>query len=130
MAAKHDELKQRLAAVLQDLKTDAGRDPEAMWLIGSLTTEIIGKVKARSWAEFKETMSPATYDKLLNDFQDVGNRLFQDGVVKRAYAMQALGLSLVCSTQRNDAVIAEGEKLLDAVIEGAVKMYRKVEKTN
>ena len=55
---------------------------------------------------------------------------FGEPKVKRAYAMQALGLSLVCSTQRNDAVIADGEKLLDAVIEGAVKMYRKVEKTN
>ncbi len=129
MAAKHDELKQRLAAVLEDLQA-TGRDPETMWLIGSLTSEITGKVKARSWAEFKETMSAATYDKLLHDFQEVGNKLFQDGVVKRAYAMQALGLSLVCSTQRKDPVIVEGEMLLDAVIEGAVKLYRKVEKTN
>ena len=130
MAAKHEELKQRLAAVLEDLKAGSAGDPETMWLIGSLTSEIIGKVQARSWGEFKETMSAATYDKLLRDFQDVGNRLFQDGVLKRAYAMQALGLSLVCSTQRTDTTIAEGEKLLDAVIEGAVKLYRKVEKTN
>lgn len=130
MAAKLDELKQRLGAVLEDLQSGAGGDPEAMWLIGSLTSEITGKVKARSWVEFKETMSPATYDKLLRDFQDVGNRLYQDGVVKRAYAMQALGLSLVCSTQRQDPAIADGERLLDAVIDGAVKLYRKVEKTN
>jgi hypothetical protein len=130
MAAKHDELKQRLSGVLADLMADGARDPETMWLIGSLTTEIIGKVKARSWAEFKETVSPQTYDRLLGDFQDTGNRLYQAGEVKRAYAMQALGISLVCSTQRNDAVLADGEKLLDAVIEGAVKMYRKTEKTH
>ncbi|HQZ13450.1 MAG TPA: hypothetical protein PK286_11265 [Devosia sp.] len=130
MVTKQDILKQRLAEVLDDLKTSGGRDPETMWLIGSLTADLTSKVKANSWKEFKETMSPATYDKLLNDFQDVGNRLYQDGIIKRAYAMQALGLSLVCSTQRQDPMIANGEILLDAVIEGAVKLYRKVEKTH
>jgi hypothetical protein len=65
---------------------------------------------------------------LLRDFQDTGNRLFQAGETKRAYAMQALGISLVCSTQRSDQMLADGEKLLDAVIEGAVKMYRKTER--
>ena len=73
-------------------------------------------------------MNPATYDKLLHDFLEVGNRLFRTAS-SSAPAMQALGLSLVCSTQRADPMIADGE-LLDAVIEGAVKMYRKVEKTN
>lgn len=125
-----NELKQRLAAVLSDLMTDGGKDPETMYLIGSLTHEIIGKVKARTWGEFKQTMSAATYDQLLKDFQDVGNRLHQSGETKRAYAMQALGISLVCSTQRADPMLADGEKLIDAVIEGAVKMYKKTERLN
>jgi hypothetical protein len=128
MAARHEELKQRLSGVLSDMMTDGGKDPETMWLIGSLASEITSKVKARSWEEFKQTMSPATYDQLLRDFQDTGNRLFQAGETKRAYAMQALGISLVCSTQRSDQMLADGEKLLDAVIEGAVKMYRKTER--
>jgi hypothetical protein len=41
-----------------------------------------------------------------------------------------MGISLVCRTQRADALMREGEVLLDALITGAVDIYRKTQRTN
>ena len=43
MARKEDELKNRLAAVLRDLQTEAKDDPEAVFLIGSLASTLVSK---------------------------------------------------------------------------------------
>ncbi|HHY50529.1 MAG TPA: hypothetical protein GYA10_12360 [Alphaproteobacteria bacterium] len=125
MPTKADELKQRLAAVLRDLQREGGKDPEAIWLIGSLAAELADKAKAKSWPALKESMTQEMYEGLLRDFQTTGNALYQAGESKKAYAIQALGLSLVCLTQRHDAVLRDGEALLDSMIEGAVAIFRK-----
>lgn len=130
MTTKEQELKKRLVSVLQDMRADAKKDPEAFWLIGSLATTLIDKAKAPSWPALKDALTREAYDELLGDFQTTGNKLYQDGETRRAYAMQALGLSLVCLTQRNDPVIRDGEILLDSVIAGAVAIYRKTQRTN
>jgi hypothetical protein len=130
MPTKEDDLKQRLAAVLRDVQHDGNKDPEAIWMIGSLAAALIDKAKAKSWPALKDSLSAENYDKLLNDFQTQGNALFQAGDTKRAYAVQAMGISLVCRTQRADALMREGEVLLDALITGAVDIYRKTQRTN
>ncbi len=130
MPTKEDDLKQRLAAVLRDVQHDGNKDPEAIWMIGSLAAALIDKAKAKSWPALKDSLSAENYDKLLNDFQSQGNALFQAGDTKRAYAVQAMGISLVCRTQRADPVMREGEVLLDALITGAVDIYRKTQRTN
>jgi hypothetical protein len=130
MTSKQDELKQRLAAVLRDLQRDGGNDPEAVWLIGSLAATLVDKAKAKTWADLKAGMSQATYEGLVNDFQTQGNALWQAGKPKHTYAIQALSLSVVALTQRSDPVIRDGETLLDSMIEGAIGIYRKTQRTH
>ena len=130
MPSKEQDLKQRLATVLADIKQNGKDDPEAIWMIGSLAATLIDKAKAASWPALKEALTAAAYDKLLADFQAQGNALYQSGELKRAYAIQALGISLVCRTQRADHLMRDGEKLLDSMIAGAVALYRKSQKPN
>lgn len=130
MARKEDELKSRLAAVLRDLQSDAPADPEALFMIGSLAATLVDKAKARSWSSFKEKLTTAEYDGLLRDFQAQGKKLYDSGEGKKAYAMQALGLSIVCRTQRADFQMREGEALLDRLISGAVAGYRRAQRPN
>jgi hypothetical protein len=128
MPTKEQDLKQRLAAVLADIRENGKDDPEAIWTIGSLAATLIDKAKAKSWPELKDALSAAAYDKLLGDFQTQGNALHQAGERKKAYAIQALGISLVCRTQRADPQMRQGEQLLDAMITGAVDLFRKTQK--
>lgn len=130
MATKEEQLKVRLATVLRDLGSEGRKDPEAVLLIGSLASELIDKGKAKSWPALKDSLSAADYDKLLHDFQSQGGALLDAGEGKKAYAIQALGLSLVCRTQRKDFQMREGEMLLDGFIAGAVKLYRQTQKSN
>lgn len=127
MARKEEELKNRLVAVLRDLQSDAKEDPEALFLIGSLASTLMEKAKAKSWPAFKDALTTAEYDFLLRDFQKQGKAQLDAGEGKKAYAMQALGLSLVCKTQRNDFQMREGEALLDRIIGGAAATFRKAE---
>jgi len=129
MPSKQDDLTRRLASVLRDLRRDGNKDPEAVWLIGSLAATLIDKAGAASWPALKDALTREAYDKLLGDFQTQGNALFQAGDAKRAYAIQALGLSLVCRTQRTDAVLRDGETLLDSTITGARSQERPADLT-
>lgn len=121
--SKREELKQRLAAVLADLKRDGPKDPEALWLIGSLAHELASKTKAKSWVAFKEKMTQEMYEKLVRDFQAQGNALFQADKKRHAYAIQALAISIVASTQRVDPQMAQGEALLDTIIDRAMQAF-------
>lgn len=118
--------KQRFISVLSDLQQDGIRDSEAMELIGSLATDLADTLEQKSWTAAKQAMTPAAYDALLDSFQTRGNRYYQDGMTKHAYAIQLLGVSLVAMTQRNDADLAAGEKLMDQVIDSAVAHYRRM----
>jgi len=124
MSTKEQDFKERLVAVMRDLKDNGSQDPEAIWLIGSLATRLIDLYKLKGWRAFKQQLSPAAYDRLLKDFEEQGNGFHQQGKAKAAYAIQLLAVSVVCRTQR-DAEIREGEALLDAMIESTVVAYRK-----
>jgi hypothetical protein len=123
MATKEEEFKQRFVAVMQDLQQNGKNDPEAMWLIGSLACELVEKVGAKDWSEFKQTMSQQTFNKLLDDFQSEGNRQYREGDHKKAYAVQVLGISLIAFRQP-DPQIKAGDELLDSVIDMTVGIYR------
>lgn len=122
---REEDLKQRLAIVLQDLRDGAVRDPEAMVLVGSLASDLADQLDQKSWTSAKQAMTAAAYDALLDSFQKRGNDHHQNGRTKHAYAIQVLGISLVSFTQRKDTDIAAGEKLLDEIIDRAVALYRK-----
>jgi hypothetical protein len=128
MPSKRDELKQRLAAVLADLKDEAPKDPEAIWLIGSLASDLALKAKAPTWKAFKQKMTQDMYRTLVRDFQAEGNKLYQENKRRHAYAIQALAISIVASTQRVDPQMREGEALLDGFIEKALTVYRTTQK--
>ncbi len=122
---REEELKQRLAIVLQDLRDGAVRDPEAMALVGSLASDLADKLDQQSWTGSKRVMTAAAYDALLESFQKRGNDYYKSGRTKHAYAIQVLGLSLVSASQRQDGDIAAGEKLIDEVIDRATALYRR-----
>jgi hypothetical protein len=127
MPTREQDLKNRLGAVLRDLQRNGGNEPEAVWHIGSLAATLIDRAKRPSWPALKNSLTSEQYDQLLNDFQTQGNALYQAGERHKAYAIQALGISLVLRTQRNDFQMRDGEALLDAMINGAVKIYRKTQ---
>ncbi|MHB1109174.1 MAG: hypothetical protein ACYCZU_02470 [Devosia sp.] len=124
MPTKEEEFKQRFVAVLKDLQESGKNDIEAMWLLGSLATQIIEKAKQRSWPALKASLTREAYDGLLRDFQKEGNSLHQQGKGKPAYAIQILGISLVAKTQM-DEQFKVGEALLDEIIDYTIAVYRK-----
>lgn len=129
MASKEEEFKQHFAALLTDLQQNAKDDPEAIWLMGSLAAEIIDKVGAANWVEFKQTMGQETYSRLLTDFEKEGNRQYREGDRKKAYAIQALAMSLVAYTQ-TDPQMRTGESILDQLIENTIRVFRQSKTTN
>jgi hypothetical protein len=124
---KEQDFKNRLVTVISDLKDAGIKDPHAMWILGSMVAELIDRVQARSWSEYKNSMTQPIYTGLLKMFQEQGNALFSQGQVKPAYAMQALSLSVVAKTQV-DPQVKDGEKILDQAIETALMFYRKTQK--
>ena len=121
---KEAAFKQRLISVITDLKDEGKGDPEAALLIGSLASDLADKLGQKNWVAVKQALNAAQYDELLASFQTGGNQLFRDGKAKQAYAVQLLGVSLVAATQRNDADVAAGEKLVDQFIDRAIVLYR------
>jgi len=118
------EFKQRLAAVLEDLKVSGVEDGEAMFFLGNFATRVCDSVKKVGWTDVKNVITTADYDRLLKEFETEGNRLYREGNLKAAYALQALAMSLVARTQA-DPQVKSGEVLLDIVIDTAIGNYRK-----
>lgn len=121
---KEEEFKQRFATVLADLQQTGVNDGEAMGFIGSLGFELAHKLQQDSWSGAKTVITAETYNGLLKSFETQGNSLHQSGKAKQAYAIQALAVSLIAGTQRQDPQMAAGEKLLDAIIDRAVALHR------
>ncbi len=118
------EFKQRLTAVVSDIVKTGGEDGEAMALIGHLAADIAASLQQQNWATAKANMTPQTYNDLLKIFETRGNEYHQAGKTKHAYAIQALAMSLISATMRSDTQIAEGEKILDSVIDRSVAVYQ------
>jgi hypothetical protein len=128
MATKEEDFKERFVAVLQDLRSNGGKDPEAMFLIGSLAARLLDRAKQPNWAAYKSSMTPPVYAKLLSDFEKQGNGFHKEGKAKHAYAIQVLAISLIARTQ-NDAEIRAGDSLLDEMLGFLVAAYRKSQAT-
>ncbi len=124
--SKEAQFKQRFISVVADLRQNGINDPEAMAHIGGLAVELSDALNQKSWVAVKQSMTPAIYDELLATFQKRGTEYHKDGRTKLAYAIQLLSVSLVAFTQRSDADIAAGEKLVDQLIDQAATRYRQV----
>lgn len=125
---KEQEFKHRFVGVLQDLQQNGTTDGQAMTMIGTLAADISRAMGQPTWSAAKRAMTAASYDELLGSFQRQGNALHADGKQKQAYAIQVLAFSLVAGTQRQDRDLAEGEKLLDALIDAALLHGNKLSK--
>lgn len=120
-----EQFRQKFSAVLQDLQVTAREDGEAMAMIGILALQLADKLGQQSWSEAKQVMSAANYAEMLQVFDEKGNAYHQAGSTKQAYAVQALAASLVARSRRQDQTIAEGEKLLDALIDHTIAVHRR-----
>jgi hypothetical protein len=122
---KEEDFKQRFAAVLKDLQENGSKDNEAMWLLGSLASDLAGNFKAKDWSSIKRGMHAQSYDTLLRTFESQGNEHHREGRDKHAYAIQVLAVSLIARTQGADPQMAAGEALLDQIIDYTVAVYRR-----
>ncbi|KQX40034.1 hypothetical protein ASD04_05150 [Devosia sp. Root436] len=122
---KQQDFKIRLATVLSDLQQSGTDDGEAMFLLGSLAAGLADDLKSSDWLTAKRTMMPKTRDDVLRAFQDQGNLHHREGRAKQAYAIQALAMSLISVTLRDDPEIAAGEPLLDQIIAAAEANFRR-----
>lgn len=122
---KEAQFKQRFVSVLADLQQNGRNDPETMALVGSLAATLADRLGQKSWTAAKQAMTASAYDELIASFQTRGNQYHKDGRDKHAYAIHLLGVSLVAKTQRQDADLAAGEKLVDQLIDRAVAIHRR-----
>lgn len=121
---RNAEFKQRFIAMLTDLQDTAAEDGEAIALIGHLASDLSSNLQQENWSSAKKVVTPQVYNDLLTVFQQRGNEYHQAGKAKHAYAIQALAMSLVSGTMRADQQMAQGEKILDSLIDHSVGVYR------
>lgn len=124
--SQEQEFKQHFIDVLTDLQQSGIKDGEAMAMIGTLAADIARPLGQTSWSGTKSAMNGKNYEELLTSFENHGNALLKSGKNKQAYAMQALAVSLVAQSQKADPDLAAGVKLLDNLIDHAVKQVLSV----
>ncbi|KKC37248.1 hypothetical protein WH87_11820 [Devosia epidermidihirudinis] len=124
MTTAQEDFKIRFAKTLQHIEQEGSKDQETMWLLGSLAADLADTTGQTSWSAAKATMAPQASQALLKTIVAEGNEHQAGGRLKAAYAIQALGASLIVSTQRSDPHMVTGEQLLDALIDRAVAVYR------
>jgi hypothetical protein len=122
MSTKEQDFKARFVAVMRDMRDNGLKDPEAVWMIGSLASRLIDLYKLKTWTQFKARLTREAYDQLLKEFQEQGNKYYRDGKDRAAYAVQLLAASVVASTQ-SDTEVQAGNQLLDQMINGIVLQY-------
>jgi hypothetical protein len=130
MTTKEEDFKRRFATLLQDLQQIGTKDPETMWVLGTLAAELAKDLQSSTWSDAKAKMNVAIYDQLLKKFQERGEDHYRAGRQNEAYAIQVLSYSLIARTQTRDPQMAEGETLIDAVIDRAATMYSQVKQAN
>ena len=112
-----------LTAVVSDLHSSGMEDGEAMFLLGAGADRLCSTRDSQSWAGFKTTLTAADIALLLSQIDAEGNASLKAEDGRRAYALQAIALSLAAVNARQDVTLA-GATLLDSVIEAALKNYR------
>ena len=121
---QREEFKQRLAAVLADLQGEGTKSAPAMLTLGNLAGGIATQLKAANWPAAKSAMSFPFVRAVLGEFGTQMEAHQQAGRTNQAYAIQALSMSILARSHADDPVVAEGEQLIDAVIDRAIVIYR------
>jgi hypothetical protein len=116
--------------VLQDLQQVGSKDPNVLLLLGSLAADLSDDLKQPNWTAAKKVITPALYDQLLKKFEHEGSEHHTAERSEHVYAIQALAVSLIAGTQRQNPDILTGEQLLDTLIDHSVALYRARPKVN
>jgi hypothetical protein len=127
---KQEDFKHHLVTLLQDIRDEGAQDGEAMFLLGSLASDLIDDLKFASWPVAKNNMDDELAITLLKTFDEQGNLHMKQDRRKQAYAIQIMATSLVAKGMRADEEIASCEGLLDDVINRTVQMYREQRAAN
>lgn len=123
MTERLADLRQRIDTILADLSAGGRDDGKAMFMLGSTATRICDLTKTSTWTQCKASITPEEYPALLSRIGLEGEQFLADGNTKAAYALQAIGISLVAGREA-DPVLNEGVQLLDSVIEETIANYR------
>ena len=123
MTTPEQDLKNRMTTVLKDINDVGSKDPQAMWVLGSIGAQILTPTGKPSWRALRAAINDDDYKLLVNTFRDKGNEFAGKGDTKAAYAVQALSLSVVARSQTDKAII-DGASLLDDIIDRAIIFFR------
>ncbi len=121
--------KAQLASVLRNLKDAGIKDKQAMLLIGSLAGNLINKAKVDNWTDLKASLSKKAFLGLIDEMQQQGLELQEKGNVKAAYAIQAIGVSLIANTMQ-DPDTKKGKEFLDTLINHAYLSTKQIKSNN
>lgn len=122
MPTKEEDFKARFSTILADVRDLS--PPEDLLLLGSLAAQIISAGTARTWSQFKATLSANSYSALLTTFQTQGNALAKQGALRQMHAIEVLACSLIARTQVHDADVLSDDKILDRLIDKAIAGFR------
>ncbi len=123
-----DDFKTRFVAILQDVHDAGAKDPQAMWLVGSIAANLLDRTNVATWNKYVASRTPMARRILLDDLEGKGKGFTAQGRLRHQYAIQIIAASLIAHTVK-DQSIKTGSELLDEVIDRAVVYYRKNAKT-
>ncbi len=118
---KEEDFKLRFATILADMREAGSGDAS---LVGGLADRVVPQAGHDNWTEFKATLSLPTYRALLTTFQNQGNALAKQGAMQRMRAIEVLACSLIARTQVQDAEVLADDRLLDILIDNAIRQHR------
>ncbi len=124
-ASPEEFFKTRFISLMADLGKNASKDPETIWLIGSLAGSILSDANIAQWPHFKSALSAEAYNRLLAALKNQGNQLSKDKNHRGAYAVETIAISIIAPTMFKDEHIKKGNELLDKMIADAIKFYHK-----
>lgn len=122
-----DGFKSQLATVLKNLDSHGTKDREAMWLIGSLAASLVDSGEATSWPDLKSRISESGFKAMLHSLQQQGAKFQIEKEARKAYAVQAIAISLVADSMK-DPETKTGGKLLDEMIDQAIWFFKESNK--
>ncbi len=118
--------KKRFLEVMKQMGESTSKDPEGVWMIGSLAASLLDQSKSPDWVHLKKSLTPEIYNSLINSFRTQGNQLAKDGKEKAAFAVEVLALSIIAPTlsEKNEP-IASGDKLLNNMVQDSINFFRR-----
>lgn len=112
----------RLVSVVKTLRDQPKENPTLLVHIGAITSDIVTKTGKMNWPQVKAALTNEDYDTLLKDCQTKSEELAKQGEQESAYALEVIAISTIAS-RFSDVKIAEGNKLLDGMINNSARAY-------